>query len=405
MLLMVVASIFFLASAHGDPIRLVISVAILLCSLGAVVAFFASLNWCRRLSVVVFLLAGGFLLYNGATQGWNVTRITGPVCCCLAAIGSLRRPLAGSDSASEPPGMISIVGLVSELPFLDDAVLARHVQAAWGVTLDTTSDDPGDFVVGEAPLFVVRAHDTMFMVHYFDRPYFDDSEAVASSMRDLRVSHVIEQHKAWFSVDLMATNGADATDSDNYLMIAGLFAEIVDDHTLAMVFPAFHVCVPWEDQLEDILRSEDPLQAASIRHFPVVRVDANDPRMLALVDEARSRFEEFVAAFESRTSSEQTFAVKTPVQAGDNTEMIWVRVTGIENGVIYGELVTKPVDLGEMEMGDRVTSRVDDVNDWIFSTADGESTGGFSIQLLSDIYTEHADDEDCEDDPNTRPQA
>ncbi|MCR9201044.1 MAG: DUF2314 domain-containing protein [Planctomycetaceae bacterium] len=404
MLLMAVASIFFVASAAGDLPRLILSSVILVASLVSMVAFFAASRWSRLLSGCVFLLTASFMVYTGLTRGWNVSRILGPVCCVLAAAGYLRKGESTEDDNDEDRGMISIVGLVSELPFLDESVLSRHIENAWDVSLDPTSDDPQDFVVGEAPLFVVRARDCMFMVHYFDRPYFDDPQEVSASMRDLRVGHVVEQHTGWFSVDLMsAEDDADATDPANYAMIGKLFAEIVDDHCLALLFPAFQSCIPWEAGFEQSLRTDNPLSALNVDYLPVVRVDASDPRMLAAVEEARSRFDEFVSAFESRTSDEESYAVKAPIEAGDNTEVIWITVQGIENGVIYGELANDPVDLGRLKLGDRVKSRVDDLNDWMYTRGDEEPVGGFTVKVLSEIYAEpvpEADEENAEGGPS-----
>lgn len=400
MLMMAIASIVFLASAAGDLPRLILSSVILVASLASIVAFFAKASWSRPLAGGVFLLTAGFMIYNGATRGWGLTRVLGPCCCVVAAWGYLRRPRPAAADEPEQP-MISIVGLVSELPYLEESVLARHMENAWGVTMDPTDDDPENFIVGEAPLFVIRARDCMFLLHYFERPYFDDPEEVSASMRDIRVAHVVEQHTGWFSVDLMsAGDDADPTDPANYAMLGRLFAEIVDDHCLALVFPAFQTCIPWEPGFEESLRTDNPLSALNVDYLPVVRVDANDPRMLAAVDEARSRFDEFVSAFENRGADEQSYAVKAPIEAGDNTEVIWITVSGIENGVIYGQLANDPVDLGRLKMGDRVKSRVEDLNDWMYTTGDDESVGGFTVQVLSEIYAEPVPDTDAADGPD-----
>lgn len=399
MLMMAVASIFWIASAAGDLPRLILSAVLLVTSLASMVAFFAASGWSRLLSSLVFFLTAAFLIYTGATRGWNVLRVLAPIGCVLVAGRFLRKRGATEDADEDERGMISIVGLVSELPFLDESVLARHIENAWGITLDATSDDPADFVVGEAPLFVVRAKDCMFMVHYFDRPYFDDPEEVSASMRDIRVGYVVEQHTGWFSVDLMsAGDETDPTDPASYAMIGKLFAEIVDDHCLALLFPAFQTCLPWEPGFEQSLRTDNPLSALNVDYLPVVRVDANDPRMIAAVDEARSRFDEFVSAFENRSADDESYAVKAPIDAGGNTEVIWMTVQGIENGIIYGVLANDPVDLGRLKIGDRVKSRVEDLNDWMYTTAtDDEPIGGFTVKLLSEIYAEPVSDTDSGD--------
>ena len=75
----------------------------------------------------------------------------------------------------------------------------------------------------------------MFIVHYFDQPYFDNSEEVAAQSRNMRLSHAVENHRAWFSVDLMT--GSDDPDrlAEDFADVGRLFAEIVDDDCLGIV--------------------------------------------------------------------------------------------------------------------------------------------------------------------------
>ena len=395
MLIGVIASAWMFYRVDLPLVRL-LSTGVFFSSLAALIAS-------RRQSSLAAVFAGSAYSFLLVYFAWSISQV-GPTIFRVICFGlsvyyawdyfrAWKTP-AEEDEENDKP-MISIVGLVEELPFLDETVLARHVRSAWGLDL-STGDGDGDataFIVGEAPLFCINCDRGMFIVHYFDQPYFDNSEEVAAQSRNMRLSHAVENHRAWFSVDLMT--GSDDPDrlAEDFADVGRLFAEIVDDDCLGIVLPALDQLLPWEPEFGDALRSGDPLSAMCPELAPVIRVDDDDPRMQAAVSEARERFGEFEEAFRRRTNDEEPFSVKAPITAGGNTEFIWIMVTGIENDVIYGTLGNDPVDLGNLKEGDQVHVSVSDLNDWMYMNGD-DYEGGFTVKLLMEISGEPTEDSD-----------
>jgi uncharacterized protein YegJ (DUF2314 family) len=166
-----------------------------------------------------------------------------------------------------------------------------------------------------------------------------------------------------------------------------LIAALADDDCLAVFAPATSQLIVFESEMREQLCGSDPLDLFDqTRHPPVVPVSSDDPRLMAAVAKARRRWSTFVSAFEQR-EPEQSFSVKARIGDGDSFEFMWLTVTGLENGIIYGRLDNDPIELTTIRCGDRVRVRVNDLNDWLFS--DGEvMRGGFTIDVLRKIQEE-----------------
>lgn len=290
--------------------------------------------------------------------------------------------------AEEDGSFISIVALLPKLPYIDVGVVRRAVETAWGQALPE-GDEAGEFVVGEVPLFVIRRDEEVFLVHAHDRPYLDDAEEAAESIPDLRSARAVVEHQAWVSVDVV---GADLNDEAELRRLYGdvgrLLAELIDDDCQALLFPQFSELYPWDPEMHLGLKSGDPRGAArAFRPPPLSYVSGDDPRMIAAVDEARRRWDEFLTAFQS-ADDRSRYAVKAPLSRGERTEFIWITVTACEGDAVYGELANDPLDLPGLQLGDRVTVKVAEINDWVYEDAAGELQGGFTIRVLSDVARE-----------------
>jgi len=283
-------------------------------------------------------------------------------------------------SDDQPP--TSLVLLLREPRFIDEALYRDAVRKAFAVELPPPSDDNGNcFVVAGAGCSTAYLEWDGYhlLSHHYARPYFDDPNDVASQMGDLRLRKAVMEHTAWLSVDAMVPpqNGEDP-----YRAIGKLLAELVGDDCVAILAPELQQMNPWEPHLEDVLRSNDPLEAVrTVSQVPVVAIRDDDPLMKAAVAEARARFSEFVGAFEQR-DDEQMFAVKAPFVEGKAKEFMWLQVGGIENGIIYGTLDNDPVDLKKLHAGSRVRVRTSELNDWIYRTSGEELVGGFTIEAV-----------------------
>lgn len=380
----------------------VAGVLVLLLSLISAAGIWATASWARWLGAGVCSLLLFFVLYFGFSQGWS------PACLAMLALilyvnwDMLRAWLmsgssttSDSDPNSEERPMVSIVALVRELPFLDADILARHIEKAWHRTLTTGDQDAADFVVGEEPVFAINLDSQMYLVHYHNQPYFDDPEQAADAAHELRTRQAIEQHQAWYSVDYMLPSDDESDRADEYARIGKLMAQIVDDDCLALLLPGYQAFFPWEPEFLAALNSDQLLDRLKLGNPPVIQVANDDPRMQSAVQEARECFSEFEQAFQQSVDDQQTYSVKAPITVGENTEYIWLTVTAIENGVIYGQLGNDPVNLGNLRCNDRVRVNVDSLNDWLYTTDDGYE-GGFTVKVLAEIARQNAEADDAD---------
>jgi len=282
--------------------------------------------------------------------------------------------------------MISLVALLPELPYFDAAILARLAGDAWQTSVGTEDDESEtSFVVGESPHFLAMYEDFFFAIHYVDVPYFDSPEEIADYAPESRIRRVILGHQAWISIDLLQTGDEEQQEiqkREAYCLIGKLLAELIDDNCLAIFCPEAGSIYAYHPSFQEKLTGSDPFgQLQDVEYPPVIEVEADDPRMKAAVEKARSRWPEFVNRFESRCS-EQSFSVKAPLADGSEKEYIWINVTAIENNVIYGKLGNDPINLPHFKLNDRVHVSVKDLNDWIY-TAGEDFHGGFTLEVLS----------------------
>lgn len=378
----------------------VVGVLVLLLSALAAAGIWQLRSWGRWLAcgMTVMLLVSEIM--SGLAHGWSATRLVMLVVIALVGWAILRSQPFSPDSTtsaddlrSQDPPMVSIVALVRELPFLDADILSRHVAKAWHRTLSTSDQDATNFVVGEEPVFAINLDSQMYLVHYHNQPYFDDPDQAAQSAHELRTRQAIEQHRAWFSVDYMLPSDDEAQRASEYARIGKLMAQIVDHDCLALLLPGYQAFFPWEPEFMAALGSDQLLERLQLGNPPVIQVANDDPRMQSAVQEARERFPEFQQAFQQSEDDEQTFSVKAPITVGDNTEYIWVTVTAIENGVIYGQLGNDPVNLGSLRCNDRVRVNIDSLNDWLYTIDDGYE-GGFTVKVLADIARQNSESDD-----------
>lgn len=258
----------------------------------------------------------------------------------------------------------SIVLLLREALYLDATMLERMASRAYGLRFDGGEDAEHFIVGGENTPFVMRVEGSMFLIHHWARPYFDDPENVADGFRELRRATAIRAHRAWFSVDLLkaAKGWGEERIHDR---IGRLLAEVpaAGGEILAVCHPATRRLVPWDPELPGKLGGGDPLSVFHSEQVPVIRVDADSAAMAAAVEEARRRWPEFLAAYQT-ASDKEPFAVKAPVAEGGNTEFIWINVKAIAGDQIHGLLANDPVALGDLKLGSFVTVSASDINDW-----------------------------------------
>jgi uncharacterized protein YegJ (DUF2314 family) len=280
--------------------------------------------------------------------------------------------------------LISFVGLLRAPKTLDTTVLAKTAGRVWNADVgDGDSSGSDGFVAGRDFLHTIFHGGRAYLINSFARPYFDDVDAVADSIPDLRIKQLIREHSAWCSFDAMGVNAKtpETEVAELTRRLAKLFAQFLDEDCLLIYVPDTQRTYPVNDETQQALLADDPLTALQeTQTLPIIQISPDDPRMLAAVAKARSTWPEFVAAFEAQAG--ENFGAKAPVSHGDNTEFIWLEVTAIEGDRIYGTLANEPGDLGPLKLGSRVSVSVSDLNDWCYVDSTGDLKGGFTVAVV-----------------------
>ncbi|HYG75346.1 MAG TPA: DUF2314 domain-containing protein [Planctomycetota bacterium] len=302
------------------------------------------------------------------------------VLIALAVWWFLSRRARGAGGEGDNRPLFSIVLLLKEPRHLDDKMLQKIAEKAWNCEFPA-GENATEFVVGTPPALIIKYRDFMFLVNVFPMPYLKDKEKAAEQIAELRLKHHFLEHTAWWSVDLLGEHTEEQI-KEGFTYIGRLVAELADSNCLLLYSPTNQYMNVYTPEMQEKLRGPDPLKdfAAERSFAPVTGISGDDPRMVAAVEEARRRWPEFVAAFETRKSG-QKFAIKAPFSDGEHTEYMWMSVSGIENDVIYGQLENDPVNVRGMKLGSRVKTTLPDLNDWIYSNGN-EPVGGFTIKIL-----------------------
>ena len=115
---------------------------------------------------------------------------------------------------------------------------------------------------------------------------------------------------------------------------------------------------------------------------PVVPYEADAEELKQAEDEAKSRWGEFISAFNRKNPDHEDFAVKTAFDTADgDLEHMWVMVEEVEGDIIRGLLGNDPINVPELEAGSPVEIKQEAISDWAY-TDKGELVGGFSMKVL-----------------------
>ncbi|MCM2373252.1 DUF2314 domain-containing protein [Aporhodopirellula aestuarii] len=310
-----------------------------------------------------------------------------------------------SDDESDKP-MISLVLLQRQQKYLEDMILAKLVEATWGGDYshgdgedDDSDEHEGDgFVVGENPLFIIKAPTGMYLVHNLDAPYWDNKDEVVEAIGELRLRKAVEDHTAWLAVDLLTPGDEEPDMNEAYLLVAKLLVALADEDTLAVVRPESMDINVWSEEVADRLLTPGAYEDLSHQdNAPVIPIAEDNPAMQAAIATAKQRWPEFVDAFQQRANhqagdEESSFVVKAKITVDDSTEFIWVDVIGLEPHFVHGYLANDPVALGDLKLGSQVEFPIEDVCDWCYQK-DDEPVGLFSLEAIRQIQEAEQSDE------------
>jgi len=302
----------------------------------------------------------------------------------LTAFGLLSAPAlpaADGPDTVKPHRMISLVLLLSQPRTLDAAVVASAVSRGWNtpVTESAVSVIP--------PSFVVNSATGNYAINSVDKPYFADSAKLADEVKDLAVAGAVREHHAWISVDWLG-NDDKADLRVIYQNISQVLVQLIGKDTLAVYSPDTDQFRLNDATLTDHLLSPDPLQSlipAGLSNAQAasntVTINDDDPQLLAAQAEARKNWPQFMQAYQAREKN-QYFAVKGRILEGANVEYMWIQVTSIDDKLIHGKLDNDPETLKKVKRGADLHIPIDEVDDWLYSTSQGESRGGYTLRLF-----------------------
>ncbi|MEZ6068059.1 MAG: hypothetical protein R3B90_20630 [Planctomycetaceae bacterium] len=219
-----------------------------------------------RLSLYVYFMSLG---------GWTwVGGIAAAVSAAFAwYLWQQRKELTAEavDEADEDDeaGPLSIVALLTELPYIDGGVVRRAAGTAWGMeesaTAEEVEDDAEEFVLGDPPLMFAQHLGARYLIHAHSQPYFDNAEEAAEPVSDVRVYRAMTEHGAWIAVDAMLDDLEDtAAVNAAYGKIGKLLSELIDESCLGLLFPQLGEAYPFDPEMLLGLKSGDPRGSESV---------------------------------------------------------------------------------------------------------------------------------------------
>jgi uncharacterized protein YegJ (DUF2314 family) len=123
----------------------------------------------------------------------------------------------------------------------------------------------------------------------------------------------------------------------------------------------------------------------------VRQVDADDPELAAIAEEAQETLGEFFMHLQRKREGEKDFMVKVPftAQAGNgiNREFVWLKDIYFRNGLYYGTAANRPFYIEGFEEGALASFNAEDISDWMYRR-DGKIVGGLSVKYLIEMTPE-----------------
>jgi uncharacterized protein YegJ (DUF2314 family) len=292
-----------------------------------------------------------------------------------------------SDEGEDEP-LVSLVHLRSSERYLEAAVLVAALAQVWGLRISADDDEMENadgFVVGSNPMFIVVVRHPVvanFLVHNRDEAYFDDQEALADRLPNLRFARVIREHSAWLSVDLLNRGASEESQEQAYQLIGKAISALADDDTMGIYCPQSRRFNLWDQTLEQALCGSEPLSAFLEEvEAPVIAVK-NTGDIERAMEEARVRWPEFVEAFAKREKDGPPFIVKARFISGEETEHMWIEAFGLEPEYVHGHLLNDPCYHPTLKKGSQVEVPVAEVSDWVFLREDGP-VGNFTANVVA----------------------
>ena len=144
---------------------------------------------------------------------------------------------------------------------------------------------------------------------------------------------------------------------------------------ILLILPYFVLSSCNNDQNNEELKGED-----------VVHLEANDPMIEKFKQQAQDEMDyliDFMA--ESGQDTLYDYMIKAPFAQGEDVEHMWVETRLYEDGSFYGTLINEPYVVTNIQFGDSVKIKREDVEDWILNDyLMMARVGGFSSEYLEE---------------------
>lgn len=240
-------------------------------------------------------------------------------------------------------------------------VIAAHAEDHLVLIFDQTN-----LVVTEVP-------------HYYGAPKLS-IEGTASLVRESRARKAVLEHTSYLTIECLVA--PDEETWNRVLCNLGkILAECLDEEATLLWRTDTNATLLLTPTIREKMSAGDLSTAFQYYHGDeVISLHSEDPRLLATIEEAKSRWPEFVEAFHRINDPEKTF-VKASLCEGDNVECVWFRVESIGESEVRAQLLSKPLDLKTAKKGDILTVPISNIQDWIYFDGNTE-VGQFSSKVL-----------------------
>lgn len=115
---------------------------------------------------------------------------------------------------------------------------------------------------------------------------------------------------------------------------------------------------------------------------PVVYAESNDRELENAKNQALSRLDYFINSFKKKNNdSTYIFSIKIDFVENDQHEHMWITIDRIENNKFFGVLDNDPETIKNYKLGDRITVKKEQIEDWAIMT-NNEMEGGYSVKVL-----------------------
>lgn len=113
----------------------------------------------------------------------------------------------------------------------------------------------------------------------------------------------------------------------------------------------------------------------------VIKVETDDPEMVAAIAKARDTLPQFWQVFDNRAGGESDFCLKVKITDTRGTEHFWATDVERRDGRILGTINNDPNIVATVKLGDRIEIPEADISDWLYMR-DGKMVGNETLRPL-----------------------